>query len=194
MNTPLLKKLALLTAVAIMAQGSAMATEAAARADIVFKGSSTLHDFEGKVAAKPFAAVIAEDQETGKLRVSAKTSLNIKDMTTENGKRDANMYKMFDMDHFKTIEGTLAETLICEEQETIAMLHLKMHGNEQDVKAKLSGFQQEGNLVSCNMTFPVSLTAFGLKPPSVMGFIKVDDTVQIECRITGTLTKNESEG
>lgn len=164
------------------------ADDLAAHADITFTGSSTLHDFEGRVSSKPFTAVFAEDQQTGKMTVTARTTVSVRDITTDNGKRDKNMYTMFDLDHFKLIEGALLNAAVAENAVTHAMLHLKIRNVEQDIEAALSNLKRAGDSFTCTMTFPVSLADFNLKAPSVLGVIRVDDVVQVECTVTGKIT------
>lgn len=166
---------------------TARAESLAATADITFSGSSTLHDFEGTATSLPFDARFTEDQETGRLQVNAKAMLNVQRMTTENKKRDINMFKMFDLEHFKLIVGELPETTITAEGDTRVRLHLKIRNVENDVDATISNVQRNGNTISCNMKFPVSLKTFGLKGPSVLGLIRVDDTVYVECIIKGEI-------
>ncbi|MBN2163250.1 MAG: YceI family protein [Pontiellaceae bacterium] len=172
------------TAVFILA-GTARAEQFSAGADIHFKGESTLHDFEGTVSSLPFTAVMNKDAKTGQLVVKADAALNVKDMTTNNNKRDKNMFKMLDLSHFATIEGHLAETPLSEQESTTAKLHLKICSAEQDVTATISKVTRNGTEYQCTMTFPISLKAFNLKAPSVVGLIRVSDTVEIECTITG---------
>lgn len=185
MSKPMLKKLMVLSAIAYMMHSTTWADNVAATASIKFKGSSTLHEFAGTAPAQPFVASFTKDAETGKLKVSAKTSLKVKDMTTHNRMRDKNMYKMFDAKHFTYIEAELNNAAISEKTDTRAKLHLKIHGVEHDVIATISKVQRKENQIRCLMTFPVSITAFGMKRPSVMGMIKVADTVHVECTVTG---------
>ena len=52
----------------------------------------------------------------------------------------------------------------------------------------LSDWNNDDGRAACRMQFTVSLEAFGLKPPSVMGVIRVGDSVNIDCLIQGQLT------
>lgn len=165
---------------------TARAGEIEATASIIFRGTSTLHAFEGTVATAPFTATFSEDKETGQLRISATATVTVADMTTHNGKRDKNMFKMLDSEKYSLITGVLANALLPVKGSGEAMLHLKIHGVEQDVAATLSDVKRNGDQASCLMTFPVSLAAFNLKAPTVMGLIRVGDTVIVECTLKGT--------
>lgn len=187
MNKSILKMLAISAASAALIQSTAQAGNLTATADIQFSGSSTLHDFEGRASSQPFVASFTEDRETGQLNVVAKASLSVKDMGTENSKRDKNMFKMFDLEHFKLITGELTETAIPLEGSTHATLRLKIRNVERDVDATISDVRRDGNNISCKMQFAISLKVFDLKGPSVMGLIRVDDSVYVECKIKGQI-------
>ncbi len=187
MNKMLLKQLAVLAAGITLTHASVRAETLAAKADIKFKGSSTLHDFEGTVTTQPFAAEFKPGSGEGQWMVKARTALEVRNMTTHNKKRDKNMFKMFDLQHFAQIEGELPETLISEAGRTDAKLHLKIRDVEGDVTATISDVQRTEKQISCTMAFPVSLKAFNLKGPSVMGLIRVDEMVYVECTVKGEI-------
>ena len=188
MTKPMLKKLVVLTVVACMMNATTWAEHVAATVGIRFKGTSTLHGFEGTAPAQPFVAHFTTDEKTGTWKVSARTSLNVKNMTTNNRMRDKNMDKMFDLVHFPRIEAELQNVSISEKADTQAKLHLKIRNVEHEVNATISNVRRKGDRISCIMSFPVSLTAFGMTPPSVMGMIKVKDTVNVECTVTGKIS------
>ena len=71
----------------------------------------------------------------------------------------------------------------------LVRLGLKIRDVENDVWATLSNVKRGGKQISCTMTFPVSLSAFQLKAPSVLGMIRVGDTVLVECTITGQVVR-----
>jgi hypothetical protein len=153
------------------------------KADIRFKGTSTLHNFEGTVPARPFSATFTAGTTNGQMVVSASTVLRVDEMNTAHKKRDKNMLKMFDQPNYAEISGSLANATISLSEKTTAMLHLKIRDVEQDVPVVLSDWTREGDLMSGLLSFPVSLKAFKLKAPSVMGVIRVGDTVDVECTI-----------
>lgn len=166
-----------------LAAATAETEQANANATILFAGSSTLHNFEGTVRTPPFFASFHTDKATGKIKVSAKTMLHVAAMTTENKKRDKNMFKMFEQTRFGTISGSLTDAEIPTSGTGTATLRLKIRAIEQDIEVTFTNWKQEGDLATINMEFPVSLKAFNLKGPSVMGLIRVGDMVNIECTI-----------
>jgi hypothetical protein len=165
----------------------AQADTAEVTATIAFNGTSTLHDFGGSVTSSPFTVTLHQDPATGNVRVSAAAEVVVKQMTTDHKKRDKNMMKMLDPETFSLISGTLSEAELPMVGSSTATLQLKIGPVERKVEASLSNYERKGNQVSCRMTFPVSLKAFELKRPSVLGIIRVGDTVHIECTLKGTV-------
>ncbi|WP_372806909.1 hypothetical protein [Pontiella sp.] len=153
------------------------------KANIRFKGTSTLHDFEGTVPARPFSATVAAGATNGQMVVCASTVLRVDAMTTEHKKRDKNMLNMLDQSNYAEISGSLTNAPISLTEKTAATLHLKIRDVEQQVPVVLSDWTREGDLMSGLMSFPVSLKTFKLQAPTVMGIIRVGDTVDVECTI-----------
>jgi hypothetical protein len=182
MNKP--RAIALVLSLSI---ASAWAGNATVSAFVQFKGTSTLHDFEGGAVTQPFPATFTDDTATGSMRVSTEVALKVLDMTTEHGKRDKNMYKMLDEQNHKLIKGSLENAVIPQKGTGTVTLRLMICGVEQEVTATISEVERTDEQINCRMAFPVSLAAFNLKAPSVMGLIKVGDTVEVECAIQGTL-------
>jgi polyisoprenoid-binding protein YceI len=161
--------------------------QAEATASICFEGSSTLHGFEGTVKTKPFHASFSEDEASGQMRVTGTASFNVLDMTTDHKKRDKKMFKMFEQSRFGTITGTLTDAKLPSDENCTSTLRLKIRDIEQEIPVTLHDWKREGDLGTFNMTFSVSLKAFNLKAPSVMGLIRVGDTVNIECAVLASL-------
>jgi polyisoprenoid-binding protein YceI len=173
-------------ATAFFLQATIHAGEVAASAAIRFAGTSTLHGFSGTVATQPFSAIFREDGKTSQVHISATATINVLDMNTQHKKRDKNMFKMLDAENFTLITGVLTDAPLPKEGGSEVPLRLTIRNVEQTVTATLSDLQRDGNSASCLMTFSVSLKAFDLKPPSVLGVIRVGDTVTVECTVQGT--------
>lgn len=156
-------------------------------AAVKFKGTSSLHDFEGTVTSHPFISTFSTDAETGKTNVTAKVVVSVQSMTTNHKKRDKNMYKMFDLSHFKLIEAHLDNAPFPETDSGKVHLKLKIRNVERDVVASISDVKRTGDSLSCKMAFNVSLEYFKIEAPSVLGIINVHDSVQVECSINGKL-------
>lgn len=153
---------------------------------IAFQGTSTLHSFEGTAVSRPFLLTFEEIPETGQVRLSAAAALNVSAMSTANKKRDKNMLEMLGQKEFELISGTLPETAFPISGRGGARLRLSIRDTELPVDAVLSNWKRNGNQIRFDLAFPVSLAAFGLEPPSVLGVIRVGDTVTVTCEMEGT--------
>jgi len=162
------------------------------RCDIHFSGQSTLHDFDGKVACQPFTLTSDALPETaGSLRQPV-IKVMVGEMNTDNTSRDKKMRAMFEEEKYPEIQGLFddidPERLLRqwqEKEETSGTLEfdLQIRQVKQRVTATTENLLVTPEQISFVLSFPVSLASFQLKPPSVLGFIKVDDQVQVEVQV-----------
>jgi polyisoprenoid-binding protein YceI len=152
-------------------------------AAIRFSGSSTLHDFAGHATSEVFAAAVREDPATGRTLLSATVRVPLAGASTDHAARDLKMCRMFDTGHYPVAEGILSDAPVPASGSGPVELVLRLHGREHTLGATLSGWRTDGGTSSFRLDFPVSLRAFGLEPPSVLGMIRVADTVRVECSI-----------
>ena len=156
-----------------------------AEARIRFSGTSTLHDFEGTVDARPF--VVRLEEEAGARRVSALVRVAVAGMDTQNAKRDTKMKNMLKHRDFSFIQGRVEQAPVPENGSGDVDLYLSICGNERLVPATVSDWLLEDGKLAFNLAFRVSLESFQLKPPSVLGLIRVGDAVRIECTVAEAL-------
>lgn len=163
-------------------------------ADVKFKGYSTLHNFEGKVKDVPLKVTVAGEK--GNRIVNATSNVPVKEMSTANNDRDRSMWDMFNETQFKVIKVEVSNA-----QEKA----LKPRGKPGSMPITLSIARKRGSVigavtnvsetptdVSFDLSFPVSLKAFGLEPPkAVGGLVSVRDTVDATARITLKKSKGE---
>jgi polyisoprenoid-binding protein YceI len=57
---------------------------------------------------------------------------------------------------------------------------LAIRGVERKIQATVLNWKEDGDRVSFDVEFPVSLKEFDLKAPSVLGFIRVKDRVVVK--------------
>jgi hypothetical protein len=160
--------------------------------DFRFYGRSTLHKFDGKGVCQPFI-LISERTEQGQERVSSPViEVLVKWMDTDNSGRDNKMYAMFESDRYPEIKSKFNDLFIEE-----ILLQLREEGNlpghldfdlqirdvTKPVKAAIHQLSVTPEQVTFQMEFPLSLTDFGLEPPSVLGLIRVDDQVRVEVTV-----------
>ena len=162
------------------------------RADITFSGTSTLHDWSGKVAAQPFLTRVSTDSGGRPARVQSSVKIEVAGMDTAEPRRDENMRKAM-----KTSEHPLITAEIDVPADKIASdlrtptqlpMTLTLLGNPLQVIGSVSSFKQQDGRITFDMDFPISMKAGGISVPSVLYFIRVGDVVKIHASVT--LTQN----
>lgn len=159
-------------------------------AEITFSGSSTLHDWSGKVSAEPFKTqlFLANDKPS---RIKSKVSIKASKMDTDEPKRDENMRKaMKAADHPLIIGSIDADfgTVSPAGNPTRLPMTITLLGKDQVVTATISNWKQSGDRASFDLDFPVSMKASGISVPPVLLFIRVGDAVKVHASVV--LTKN----
>jgi polyisoprenoid-binding protein YceI len=147
------------------------------RADIIFTGSSTLHDFSGKVGAADVRIQLSPTNWT------AAASVAVAKMDTANKRRDRNMGKMFSATEHPLIRGTVKSGKPPAGESGEVVMHLRIRDQERPVKLQLKEWRASADSLSFNASGKVSLKAFGLEPPSVLGIIRVGDEVTLNVRV-----------
>jgi polyisoprenoid-binding protein YceI len=171
---------------------------------MTFSGSSTLHDFSGHAQTEPFRLVRTLGAEGRTASWAAEVDLRVSGLSTDNGRRDANMRKMLDASTFPTIHGSIAHAPVAADAPVSVPLTLEIRGQRHAVAASVHNWRETLDGVSFEIEFALSLDSFHLKPPSVLGVIKVGDTVNVAGRVTdvppapihaaGPVVKGNSDG
>jgi hypothetical protein len=157
-------------------------------ASIQFEGTSTLHDWGGKVDAEPFKAEVA--MLSGKPQsVVSKIVVKAAKMDTADAKRDENMRKAM-----KAPEHPLIQAFIDAKFTEIAVagtpqklpFTLTLLGKPQNLTGTISNWRLSGNKATFDLECDLSLKKSGITVPSVLLFIKVGDTIKIHASVTLT--------
>jgi hypothetical protein len=91
------------------------------------------------------------------------------------------MRRMFARDRFPRIKAVVENAPVPAGANAVkATLALRIRDQEQSIPVLVSDWKEDADGVSFHPTFDVSLKAFGLKPPSVIGLIRVGDRVTVE--------------
>ena len=69
-------------------------------------------------------------------------------------------------------------------------LVLRIRDVERKVRATAGNLKESGERVTFDLEFPVSLGEFDLKPPSVLGIIRVGDKVSVKATFTLTVSRS----
>jgi polyisoprenoid-binding protein YceI len=160
---------------------------------VSFSGKSTLHDFDGTVEAEPFTVLISNFDTPTKARASSTVLVKAAKMDTGNKKRDVEMRKSLDVDNYPEIRVSVKD-LAPEAtnprldgevpQPTVIPFVLSLKGKTHRMTARVTGWAYAKDNISCTVTFPVSLAAAGIKPPSVLGLVKVKDEVLVTAKLS----------
>jgi polyisoprenoid-binding protein YceI len=163
-----------LAAAAAPAQSATLAGKAA----ISFTGSSTLHDFDGKVDP----VVFTPDDASGQW--SALVEVPVASMKTGNGWRDENMRGMLQADRYPSIRAVFAgiETDALRSQPTLTFA-LTIRDATHPVTAVLRHWVESAEHLEFDAEFSVSLKEYGLEAPRAL-FVRVDDKVTVTVHVT----------
>ncbi|HBG05487.1 MAG: hypothetical protein A2075_21035 [Geobacteraceae bacterium GWC2_58_44] len=167
---------------------SVSATDYRGDCTIVFHGSSTLHDFQGKAGCQPFTVSKID----GVIDMS-KVSVAIADMDTHNAKRDKKMREMFEEDRFPVITGSAGVVALKDIRASITRekgadsgkvgFTLKIREIAKPVTATVTNVVETDSRITADLAFTLSLAEYRLKPPSVLGVISVDDKVSVTATV-----------
>lgn len=160
------------------------------KATIAFDGTSTLHDWGGKVTAQPFKADVTMNGDKPQSIVSTVT-VKAAEMDTEEAKRDENMRKAMKVTDHPLIVGKIDakfSEVAAAGTPTKLPIELNLLGKPQNVIGTISNWKLSGNKATFDLEFPVSMKASGISVPTVLLFIKVGDGIKVRASVT--LTKN----
>lgn len=153
-----------------------------AKATIRFSGSSTLHDFGGQLPAQPFHVILSNGFWFASARVLSSQ------MATGSEKRDGKMHQMLGTNAFPQISGVVAGSPVPVGVETNAMLRLAIRNTTNDLPVRITGWKESPKGISFRAEWELSLKSYGLKPPSVIGVIRVGDIVKLSADVIAERT------
>ena len=171
---------------------------AAARADgpqrwagsstITFAGTSTLHDWSGKVAAEPFTTLVTMD--SGNQPESLKATVQVKaaGMDTDEPKRDENMRKaMKVLDHpliTASIDAPFSRIASAPGKEPATLpFKLGLVGKTHEVRGTISNWELKDDTATFDLDFDLSMKKCGISVPSVLLVIRVGDVVKVHAQV-----------
>jgi polyisoprenoid-binding protein YceI len=151
-------------------------------ATIRFAATSTLHDFGGELSAQPFTLMISNGN------WSAEADVLVGEMKTANEKRDLKMYQMFNTNRHPRLRGIVGWTPIPPAAGTNITVNLTIREGKVDLPVRVTDWQETAEEIRFHAAWEVSLRQFGLKPPSVLGVIRVGDRVKLNAVVTAQKT------
>lgn len=154
-------------------------------ARVEFDADSTLHSFHG-VSQQVVAEDISFDPETAVFAYPRRVTIPVAGLDTANARRDQNMKKMFELPVFSDILWNVISgdckpsgqhSWACRQKG-----ELTIHGITREAFLDLSVSEDETKKLSADGDLIVFLHDFNLKPPSVLGVIKVGDRVAVHLK------------
>lgn len=186
-----------LVTLALLLAGSAPALHAedtkwSGTCRVHFSGESTLHDFEGDVDTQPFTVTISGMSDPASASASSEVTVNAAEMDTGNDKRDVEMHKCMDVTAHPEITVVVDDLAVSETQPakdgemprpTVLPFKLNVKGKTHQITGKVSDWSYTDGDATFTVSFPVSLKACDIKPPSVLGVVKVKDEIQVKATL-----------
>lgn len=161
-----------------LAVTGASAAEWSGSAAVAFHASSTLHDFSGSVTA---ANVRVTTDGTGPAMTwIASGEVAVTNMSTAHSGRDVKMMEMFGATQWPMIRAATLPRPTVNAGATGCTVRVEIKGVTNDIPATVSNWKASADALSFDVAFPVSLKAFTLRPPSVVGLIRVADRVEVQ--------------
>ncbi|HKJ04883.1 MAG TPA: YceI family protein [Geopsychrobacteraceae bacterium] len=176
-------KILIVVALFVALPFSALAVDYQGHCSVLFQGSSTLHDFDGKGSCQPFTVT----ENSGRMTIP-ELKVSVADMDTDNSKRDKKMFQMFEAEKYPVITGNTGAVVLDsfrsklkERNDSAAdiVIDLKIRDIEKPVTAQLKNVNETSSEISADLVFQVSLSDYQLEPPSVLGIIRVGDVVNV---------------
>jgi hypothetical protein len=159
---------------------------------IHFLGKSTLHNFDGQVACQPFSLVVEENESGAQIIRQPLVEIPVREMDTDNDRRDEKMYAMFESRGYPLIRSRFADldlTALLERLQAGGSdparldFTLQIRDRSLPVQAAIRNLKTAPEQITFDLEFPLSLASFRLEPPSVLGLIRVDDLVRVEASV-----------
>ncbi len=149
--------------------------------DIRFEVSSTLHEILGQ--AKSWRGRLNFDSSTGQSGTPFEIRVPIQSLDTAHAARDKAMLKMFDAQHYPEAVWRV-ESLSCPplSEGKVSLCQARgqflIHGRSVARQAELS-LKLTGEYIEAQTVLDLTTSEFGLKPPSVLGVIRVAKQVKV---------------
>lgn len=151
------------------------------KSNISFIIHSTLHEVNGQ--EREISGGFVQEQNL----IKGVVDVGVNGLSTNNNDRDRNMYKMFNASSFAQIHFAFDHTdilnILDHQDGLIAFLGvMTIHGISHPVTISSRGWMLDKSLV-CEGNMRIHLKDYDLKPPSVLGLIRVKDEVFVQFRI-----------
>jgi polyisoprenoid-binding protein YceI len=155
--------------------------------EIKFSGTSTLHNWSGKVTAEPFIATVVMESDTQPKSLKARVEVQAAKMDTDKKKRDDNMHADMKVTKYPLIIGemnTAFEKIMPNGRAPTKLpFTLTIMGKPQAVNGSITDWSLKGNTATFDLDFELSLKKCDIEVPSVLLFINVGDTIKLHAPV-----------
>jgi len=156
--------------------------------EIQFSGTSTLHEWAGKVTTQPFTATVLTDEAGQPVRLDATVQVKVAGMDTAEADRDKNLRKAMNVTGFPLITGTMDApfTQIMDQRThrpAALPLKLELLGRKHNVAATISHWAATSKTASFDLDFDLSLKECGITVPTILFVIRVGDTINLHANV-----------
>ncbi len=154
---------------------------------IAFAVSSAITDFSGQADVQPYTLEIHEGDQNGAVPLTFSADVKVKEMSTGNKTRDRHMHEMFKAKKHPLINGKVDKEAITFSDKVrtkgVVPVDFTIAGITNKIKGIVTDWQEDEKGISFKVTMAVSLKAFKLKAPRVMGIFKIRDKVGIQVAV-----------
>lgn len=153
-----------------------------------FDGTSTLHDWSGKVPIKPFKASV-ELADLQSPQIDATLEAAVGEMDTEDEGRDENLRKAMRAEEHPKVLGRVSARIpreVVQGSSGKVPIVLTLLGKETAIEGTIENWRESGKQVTFDCGFGVSLKASGIEIPPFLFFIRVGDEIKVRVRVALT--------
>jgi hypothetical protein len=153
-----------------------------------FEGTSTLHDWSGKVPLKPFQATVEMADAKSPL-IDATLEAAVAEMDTEDEGRDENLRKAMRAEEHPKVMGRVSARIpreVVQGASGKVPIVLTLLGKETVIEGTIENWRDSGKQVTFDCGFGVSLKASGIEIPPFLFFIRVGDEIRVRVRVALT--------
>ena len=153
-----------------------------------FEGTSTLHDFSGSATSQVFQVEWTAASPDRSAHMDAVIVYEVLSLSTQHKKRDRKMLKQFDPEHYPTLTGTFRDVSLDRElvSEIVPRFILTVKGRKQEIPFSILEWSEDEQHIGFTAEFELSLEKTGVRPPAVLGMIRVGDTLKLRTVVTVT--------
>ncbi len=153
--------------------------------EIKFSGTSSLRDFSGHVTSPSFKVIV--DKKNGELVANWDTVVSVKKMNTSNSLQDSKMYEMFDYLKHPLIKGNFTRFNLSKlpkhsKKPITFPFTITIMKKKKVIDATITDWKVTDSKITFTLKFPILLSDFKLKPPSLFGMVKVGNEVTIKSK------------